>query len=192
MRCARVGTRANTSASIRRSCTPTSAASMRWSARKVSRSAGPGPAPTMWTIPCELLASTVIAARPAMKHQLLHGPPAHQMLVDDAIHVGRRDVVVPDAVGLDAQHRPALAGGKAIDAAAFDPQRALVWAGGLELVAQAVEQGLGFAVLGAARPGTDEQMAAVAADLGLHHLRHDSTSLATSAPGGCSARACAM
>src|SRR5574337_29481 len=192
MRCAPAEIRASTSTSIRRSCITTSAASMRCSARKVSRSAGPGPAPTMWTMPRGWFASALIAARPTMKHQLLHGPPAHQVLVDDAVHVGRRDVVVPDPVGLDAQHRPALAGGKAIDAAALDPQRALVQAGGLELVAQAVEQGLGFAVLGAARPGTDEQMAAVAADLGLHHLRHDSTSLATSAPGGCSARACAM
>ena len=101
-----------------------------------------------------------------------------QMLVDDAVHVGRCDVVIPSAIGLHAHHRPAVAGGKTTHPAALDAHVTFVNASRFELVAQAVKQLLGGPILRAARSGAHQQMTFVAADLGFFDRVHSSDSSA--------------
>ncbi len=105
-----------------------------------------------------------------------HRPAADQVFADDAVHHGIGDAVVPGAVGLHAQDRAALAGCEAGGAGAFDAHLAIVESGRLELVAEAVEEGLGNAVGGAARAGAQQQVAAVGADFRFDDFAHASIS----------------
>src|SRR5450830_1288241 len=122
-----------------------------------------------------------------MEYQIFHRLTVTQVVVDDAVHILGRNVVVPRPVRLHAHDRSALAGGKTADAATLDAQFAFVQSGGFELVAQAVKQCLRGAVLTAARTGADQDVTVIVADFrlddGLAHASLSSLAAASASTG---------
>src|SRR5471032_894486 len=111
-----------------------------------------------------------------MEHQFLDPFAVAQVVVDDAVHVLGRHVVVPRAVRLHADDGAALAGGKTPHPAALDAQLAGIQSRSLELAAQAIEQRLRRAIFAATRTGADQQVAVIVADLRLDDFTHASLS----------------
>lgn len=107
-----------------------------------------------------------------VKNKIRYRLATHQVLRNDAIHIGWRHVVVPRAIGLHTHHWSAFAGGKATDTAAFDAQLALMHTGRLEFVTQTIEKCLRCAVLRATRPGAQQDVAFVDPNRGFLHLAH--------------------
>lgn len=56
-----------------------------------------------------------------VEDQLLDGPAAQQVFVNNALQGHGIDVVIPDAVGVDSEDRPAAADAEAASERAFDP-----------------------------------------------------------------------
>ena len=88
------------------------------------------------------------------------------MLVNHALQILRRDVVVPDAIRLHTEDRPAPAGGEAGNPAALDAQISLIQSSNFENCTGIVEKRLRFASSGATRAGAYQQVAAIIGDAG--------------------------
>ena len=101
-----------------------------------------------------------------MKNQIVDHLVADQMLRNDAVHVLRRHVVIPSAIGLHADQRPAPAHSNAADLAELHARGSGMQACYLKFITQCINQRLCIAMLVTAYASADHYMAFINTNAG--------------------------